>query len=101
MPIEWRIVGAPFPSAMQMNQTTHDVSLGRGLLKHRLVDAIHECIGVIANGPDGLAMDDNTSLQELELGQVGMLPCKPQTKIFMNVLCLIDTSLKGHDYVRH
>ena len=65
MPVERRIVSAPLPSAMQVNQTTHDVSLGRGLFEDGLVDAVYKSVGVIANGSDRLAMDDNAPLEKL------------------------------------
>ena len=65
MPVERRIVSAPLPSAMQVDQTTHDVSLGRGLFEDGLVDAVYKSVGVIANGSDRLAMDDDAPLEKL------------------------------------
>ena len=56
---------------------------------------------MIANSPNGLAMDDYAPLQELKLRQAGVLPSKPKAEIFVNVLGFVDATLKCHYYVGH
>ena len=58
VPIEGRVVSAPFPSAMELKQAAHDVLLGAFGLEDRFVEAVDERVGMVSDGSYGLAVDD-------------------------------------------